>query len=77
MFDIFCEVMPNLIASLNIDYTKYRVEKVYEYDNQLANAARLSYRLGRQWTFDVEYQWLTNRFKSSDSRFLNHISFVG
>jgi len=76
MFDIFCEVMPNLIASLNIDYTKYRVEKVYEYDNQLANAARLSYRLGRQWTFDVEYQWLTNRFKSSDSRFLNHISFV-
>lgn len=76
MFNIYHQVLPNLIASLNVDYSKYRVEQVYEYDNQLANAARLSYRLGRQWTFDVEYQWLSNRFKSSDSRFLNHISFV-
>jgi len=76
MFDLFYEVMPNLIASLYVDYSKYRVEEVYEFDNQLANAARISYRLGRNWTFDVEYQWLSNRFKESDSRFLNHISFV-
>jgi hypothetical protein len=76
MFDVFYEVIPNLVASLYVDYSKYRVEEVYEFDNQLANAARLSYRLGRHWTFDVEYQWLTNRYKDSDSRFLNHISFV-
>ncbi len=76
MFDVFYEVLPDLIASLYVDYSKYRVEEIYEYDNQLANAARLSYRLGRHWTIDAEYQWLQNRFKSSDSRFLNHISFV-
>lgn len=76
MFDLFYEVIPNLVASIYVDYSKYRVEEVYEFDNQLANAARVSYRLGRHWTFDVEYQWLTNRYKDSDSRFLNHISFV-
>lgn len=76
MFDVFYELFPNLIASLYVDYSKYRVEEVYEFDNQLSNAARISYRLGRHWTFDVEYQWLTNRYINSDSRFLNHISFV-
>lgn len=76
MFDVYYEVAPNLIASLYVDYAKYRVEEIYEFDNQLANAARLSYRIGRHWTIDVEYQWLTNRYKSGDSRFLNHISFV-
>ncbi len=76
MVDVFYEVMPNFIASVYVDYSQYRVEKVYEYDNQLANAARLSYRIGRHVTIDAEYQWLQNRFQSSDSRFLNHISFV-
>jgi hypothetical protein len=76
MVDLFYEVLPNLVASVYVDYSQYRVEKVYEYDNQLANAARLSYRLGRHLTIDAEYQWLQNRFQSSDSRFLNHISFV-
>ncbi len=76
MFDVFYEVLPNLVASLYVDYSKYRVEEIYEYDNQLANAARLSYRIGRHLTIDAEYQWLQNRFQSSDSRFLNHISFV-
>ncbi len=74
-FNYGLEVLPNLIASLYMDYSKYRTETIYEYDDQLANAARLSYKLGRHWNFVGEYQWLTNRFKESDSRFLNHISY--
>ncbi|MBN2355037.1 hypothetical protein JXO59_02930 [candidate division KSB1 bacterium] len=69
------EVIKNLIASIYIDYSRYRTETVYEYEQQLANAARISYRLGRHWSAIVEYQWLTNRVKESDSRLLNHISF--
>jgi hypothetical protein len=69
------EVLPKLIASIYMDYSKYRTETVYEYDDQLANAVRLSYSLGRQWNFVGEYQWLTNRFQESDSRFLNHITY--
>ena len=76
MLNMFYEVVPNLVASVYVDYSQYRLEEIYEYDNQLANAARLSYRIGRHWTIDVEYQWLTNKYKSSDSRFLNHIAFV-
>jgi len=75
MLDLYYEIMKNLMASVYVDYSKYRVEQIYEYDNQIANAARLSYRL-KNWTFDVEYQWLTNRYKQSDHRLLNHISFV-
>jgi hypothetical protein len=75
MFDYAYEIFRNFIASVYIDYSKYRTEQVYEYDNQLANAARLSYRINRHLTVDVEYQWLKNRFKKSDSRFLNHISY--
>lgn len=74
--DAYYEVLPNLIASLYVDYMKYRVEQVYEYDNQLANAVRLAYRFNRRLTIDVEYQWLTNRYKSADSRVLNHLSFI-
>ncbi len=76
MLDAYYEVIDNLIASLYIDYSRYRVQEIYEFDNQLANAVRLSYRLNRHFSVDVEYQWLTNRFKSSDNRFLNHISYV-
>lgn len=76
MFDYAIPVSEKLTASVYTDYSKYRTEEVYEYENQLANAARLSYRLNRGLSIDVEYQWLTNRFKSQDSRFLNHISFV-
>jgi len=74
MFDYAYEVFHNLLVSVYIDYSKYRTEEVYEYDNQLANAARLSYRFNRHWSIDVEYQWLNNRYKEMDSRFLNHIS---
>jgi len=75
MFDYAHEVLKNLTASLYIDYLKYRTEEVYEYDNQLGNAVRLLYRYNRHLSVTVEYQWLNNRFKDSDSRFLNHISY--
>ena len=75
MFDCNIELLPELIASVYVDYSRYRTETIYEYDNQLANAARLSYRFNRHLSIDAEYQWLTNRYKQSDSRFLNHIAF--
>jgi hypothetical protein len=67
--------MPQLLASLNIDYSRYRTETIYEFENQLANAVRLSYKFQRHWTVDLEYQWLTNRFKDQDSRILNYINY--
>jgi hypothetical protein len=76
MFDYGREIIRNLSASVYVDYSKYRTETVYEYDDQIANAARLSYRFSRNFSVDVEYQWLTNKFKESDSRFLNHISYL-
>lgn len=75
VFDYAYSITPALIASLNIDYSRYKTEKVYEFDNQIANAVRLAYRFQRHWQIDLEYQWLTNRFKESDSRILNHIRF--
>jgi hypothetical protein len=76
MFDYAYPIMEKLTASVYLDYSKYRTEEIYEYENQLANAARLSYRLNRHLAIDVEYQWLTNRLKDQDSRFLNHISYI-
>ena len=73
-FNYGYEVLPGLIASLYVDYSRYRTETIYEYDDQLANAARLGYTLGR-WNVIAEYQWLTNRFAKSDARFLNHITY--
>jgi len=75
MFDYAYEVLPRLIASVYVDYSKYRSEEIYEEENQLGNAARISYQLNRMWRIDAEYQWLSNRFKETDSRFLNHVSF--
>jgi len=68
-------ITPALLASINIDYSRYKTEKVFEFENQIANAVRLSYRFQRHWSIDLEYQWLTNRFKEQDSRILNHIHF--
>jgi len=76
MFDYAYPIMDKLLASIYLDYSKYRTEEIYEYDNQLANALRLSYKLNRHLAIDVEYQWLTNRYKDQDSRFLNHISYI-
>ncbi len=75
MFDYAYEVIENLYASINLDYSKYRTEELYEYDNQLANALRLNYRLNKNWIIDLEYQWLNNKFTENDSRFLNHITY--
>jgi len=75
MFDYAYNLGSKLTASINLDYSKYRTEEIYEYENQLANAARLTYHLSRRWRIDVEYQWLTNRYVESDSRLLNHISY--
>ncbi len=75
VFDYAYEITPQLLASINIDYSRYKTEKVYEFDHQIANALRLSYQFKKHWGVDLEYQWLTNRFKDSDSRLLNHIHF--
>ncbi|MBN2088729.1 hypothetical protein JW964_03910 [candidate division KSB1 bacterium] len=75
MADYAVDLLSNLTLSASVDYSRYRVEEIYEYDNQLGNAVRLSYQFLPHWLLDVEYQWLTNRFKESDSRFLNHIHF--
>jgi hypothetical protein len=76
MFDYGYEIWPNLIASVGVDFTRYRFEEIYEYENQLANTVRLHYNFTKHWKADLEYQWLTNRFVDSDNRLLNHIHFV-
>lgn len=70
------EFMPDLLASASVDYSRYRFEEIYDYESQLANAVRLSYKYSRHWRADLEYQWLTNRIKDSDQRILNHIHFI-
>jgi hypothetical protein len=70
------EVYKNLIASLSIDYTKYRISETYSEESQMGNAARLTYNFSRHWRVDLEYQWLTNKFKNSDHRLLNHIYYI-
>jgi hypothetical protein len=76
LFDYGYEIFPNLLLSLSIDYSRYRFEKIYEYENQLANAVRVSYSFSRHLKTDLEYQWLNNRFKDSDQRLLNHIHYI-
>jgi hypothetical protein len=75
-FDYGYQISPQIIASIYIDYSKYRTEKIYEYEDELGNAARVSYKINRNWKVDLEYQWLTNRLKDSDSRLLNHVAFI-
>lgn len=76
MLDYGLEVVRNLVASVSVDYTKYRFEERFDWEDQMANAARLAYNIGRHWRIDLEYQWLNNKFKSSDQRLLNHIHFI-
>ena len=75
IFDYAHSITPTLLASVNIDYSRYKTEKIYEFENEISNAVRLSYKFMKKWSIDLEYQWLTNRFKESDSRLLNHIHF--
>ena len=76
MFDYGYEIGKNLIASVGVNYTRYRFEEIYEYENQLANTVRLHYNFSHHWKADLEYQWLNNRFADSDNRLLNHIHFI-
>ncbi len=76
VFDYGYEVVPNLLLSVNVDYSRYRFEEIYEFENQMANALRLSYRLNKYVRADVEYQWLQNDKKDSDQRFLSHLHLV-
>lgn len=76
ILDYAYDLMQNLTVSASVDYSRYRFEEIYEYDNQLANAVRVSYFYNKNLRTDIEYQWLSDRFKDSDQRFLNHIHFV-
>jgi len=75
MLDYAFELVPVLLVSASIDYSRYRTETEYEFDHQIGNALRLSYRFHSRWLLDIEYQWLRNRFTSSDSRILSHLHF--
>jgi hypothetical protein len=74
--DFAYDIIESLTISANIDYSMYKPEEIYEFDKQLANAARLSYRIKNRWLVELEYQWLFNRFKEYDSRILNRIRFT-
>jgi hypothetical protein len=70
------EVLNDLVLSVGIDYSHYRFEEIYDYENQLANTIRLHYSISKNWKTDLEYQWLNNRFSDGDNRLLNHVHFI-
>jgi len=70
------EFLPGFIGSLSIDYSRYRFSEIYDYENQFGNALRLTYKFAGHWQIDTEYQLLTNIFKETDHRFLNHINYI-
>jgi len=76
LLDYGYELLTDLDATISIDYSRYRFEEIYDYENQLANALRLSYKFSRNFRTDIEYQWLNNRIADSDQRILNHIHFI-
>ncbi len=76
LLDYRYALLKNLQLTLNVDYTRYRFEKRFEYDHQLANALGVCYRFSKHWSTRVEYQWLQNAQYQSDQRILNHINFV-
>jgi len=76
MADYGYEFLPGLVGSIYIDYLRYRFEEIYSYENQLTNAVRVAYDISRNWKVDLEYQFLNDKFKTSDHRLLNHIHFI-
>ncbi len=76
LFNYRYQLMRHLLLTLNLDYTRYRFEKQFDYDHQLANAVGLQYQFLKHWNLRLEYQWLQNKDYKSDQRVLNHISFV-
>ena len=76
LMDYRYEIMHNLLATVSIDLSRYRFEKRFDYDSQIANALGLRYRFSKHWTARLEYQWLTNTDFKYDQRILNHINFI-
>jgi|GEM_PF-520898 hypothetical protein len=74
--DYRLQVLPKLRATFHVDYSRYRFEKQYDYDSQLANAIGVSYQFSRHWSTRLEYQWLSNARYQYDQRVLNHINFI-
>jgi hypothetical protein len=76
LFDYNHEFSSHLSAAVAIDYTRYRLEEIYDLEKQLANTFRISYNAKKHWLVDIEYQWLNNRYMEYDHRILNHIHFI-
>lgn len=76
MIDYGYEFIPGLIGSVAIDYTRYRFEEIYAYEDQLGNALRVAYTFSKNIKADLEYQLLNNKFKETDHRILNHIHII-
>lgn len=90
MADYGYEIFNNLMASVSVDYTRYRTEDCYcegignsveDYDRAIGSALRLSYKFNRHLRIDAEYQningWLSySPDDTQDHRFLNHISYI-
>ncbi|OQY28284.1 MAG: hypothetical protein B6244_07715 [Candidatus Cloacimonetes bacterium 4572_55] len=85
------EIMSRLDLGLSVNYSRYRfLEEFYnfsgetvdtEYDRQVGNALRLSYRFSDHFRMDAEYQCLNNWLNyrdddRNDHRFLNHIHYI-
>ena len=70
------EFLPGLVGSLSIDYQRYRLGELYDYEDQIGNALRLTYSFAGHWKIAAEYQLLNNLISSTDQRFLNHIHFI-
>ena len=70
------EVLHHLLITFRVNFSRYRFEKRFDYDSQLANALGLTYRFSKHWTARLEYQWLTNTQFKYDQRILNHINFT-
>ena len=70
------EIYKDLVVSAAVDYSRYRFEKIFDYDNQIANAIRVSYKFSDNLKTDLEYQWLNNRIYDANHRILNHIHFI-
>ncbi len=76
LIDYRYEILKNLLATVSVDFSRYRFEKRFDYDSQIANALGLSYRFSKHWNARLEYQWLRNTDFKYDQRVLNHINFI-
>jgi hypothetical protein len=70
------EFLPGLIGSLSIDYMRYRLGELYDYQDQIGNALRATYSFADHWRVAAEYQLINNMYSNYDQRFLNHIHYI-